>query len=100
MATSAFANLKGGVGKTLVTLGTAHAAVAAGRRVLVVDCDPQVGVTAQLTAFTPDNPLTNSRRFKTPSSAGQVPKTHSRVSCSRSPTSGITSSSTPAPRPT
>lgn len=56
MATSAFANLKGGVGKTLVTLGTAHAGVAAGRRILVVDCDPQVGVTAQLTNFTPDRP--------------------------------------------
>ena len=42
------------------SLGSAHAAAAAGRRVLVVDCDPQVGVTAQLTDFTPDNPAAMS----------------------------------------
>ncbi len=37
MPITVFANLKGGVGKTLVTLGCAHAAAAAGQRVLVVD---------------------------------------------------------------
>ena len=56
MAISAFANLKGGVGKTLVTLGCAHAAVAAGKRVLVVDTDPQGNLTAQLTEYTTDEP--------------------------------------------
>lgn len=36
---------KGGVGKTTVTLGLASAAAAAGRRVLVVDIDPQSSTT-------------------------------------------------------
>jgi chromosome partitioning protein len=41
LRTLAILNQKGGVGKTTVTLGLASAAAVAGRRVLVVDLDPQ-----------------------------------------------------------
>ena len=41
-------SLKGGVGKTTVTLGLASAAMHEGRRVLVVDLDPQANATAGL----------------------------------------------------
>lgn len=45
LRTIAILNQKGGVGKTTVTLGLASAAAAAGRRVLVVDLDPQAAST-------------------------------------------------------
>lgn len=41
-------SLKGGVGKTTVTLGIASAAMTEGRRVLIVDLDPQANATAGL----------------------------------------------------
>ena len=45
MISVALVNQKGGVGKTTVTLGLAGAAAAAGKRVLVIDIDPQANAT-------------------------------------------------------
>ena len=50
--TAAFANLKGGVGKTTLTLHTAHEAAAQGRRVLVIDLDGQCNASEWLTGHT------------------------------------------------
>jgi cellulose biosynthesis protein BcsQ len=41
-------NHKGGVGKTTLTVNIAHAIAETGRRVLLVDSDPQCNLTAQL----------------------------------------------------
>jgi chromosome partitioning protein len=48
MAVTAVVNQKGGVGKTTITLGLAAAGAARGRRVLVVDVDPQANATTGL----------------------------------------------------
>lgn len=65
MAILGVCSLKGGVGKTSITLGLASAALAAGYRTLVVDLDPQAdstlalgatGAAAQDVAAVLDNP--------------------------------------------
>ncbi len=53
LRTLAILNQKGGVGKTTVTLGLASAAASAGRRILVVDLDPQAS-TSWVLGIEPD----------------------------------------------
>jgi chromosome partitioning protein len=48
MRTIAVANQKGGVGKTTTTLNLGAALADMGRRVLIVDCDPQANATSGL----------------------------------------------------
>jgi chromosome partitioning protein len=52
----AVVNQKGGVGKTTVSLAVGVAAARRGRRVLVVDLDPQASATAVLARDTSDRP--------------------------------------------
>lgn len=56
MTITAISNLKGGVGKTTVANGLAHAAASSQRTCLVVDADSQGNSTSHLTGYTRDDP--------------------------------------------
>lgn len=78
MHTVAVLNQKGGVGKTTVTLGLASAAAAAGRRVLVVDLDPQGSSSWVLGAdLADDRPTLGDVLDKTPIKRAIVPSSWS-----------------------
>ena len=53
MKTVAVLNQKGGVGKTTVTANLAHALALAGKKVMLIDLDPQGHLTASLGIFKP-----------------------------------------------
>lgn len=65
MPVIAVTSMKGGVGKTTVTLGLASAARAQGQRVLVIDLDPQgnatMGLAVDAPAFTIGDALADAR---------------------------------------
>lgn len=56
MTITAIANLKGGVGKTTIVNGLAHAAASVQQTCLVVDADSQGNSTKHLTSHTVENP--------------------------------------------
>nr|WP_244285624.1 AAA family ATPase [Caballeronia concitans] len=54
------ANFKGGVAKTTTAVSAAQALTLLGRRVLVIDCDPQ-GTTTQLCGWAPDAEISDDQ---------------------------------------
>ncbi|WP_221274056.1 ParA family protein [Prescottella equi] len=60
MTITAIANLKGGVGKTTVANGLAHAAAASGKSCLLVDADMQGNSTKHLTGYSAADPAPHS----------------------------------------
>jgi chromosome partitioning protein len=65
-------NQKGGVGKTTVTLGLADAAARSGRRVLVVDLDPQANATTGLAVWDPPSTVDRALELERPGILAQV----------------------------
>jgi chromosome partitioning protein len=68
----AVVNQKGGVGKTTVTLGLASAAATRGRRVLVVDLDPQANATSGLGVWNPATTVDAALEADRPGSAASL----------------------------
>jgi chromosome partitioning protein len=72
MAVTAVVNQKGGVGKTTVALGLAAAGAARGRRVLVVDLDPQANATTGLGVFGAERTVEAALERESPGSLAAV----------------------------
>ncbi len=72
MGVTAVVNQKGGVGKTTVTLGLAAAAAADGRRVLVVDLDPQANATTGLGVWDAERTVDHALEGEAPGSLRDV----------------------------
>jgi chromosome partitioning protein len=72
MAVTAVVNQKGGVGKTTVALGLAAASAARGRRVLVVDLDPQANATTGLGTFDASPTIDDALDGESPGSLSRV----------------------------
>jgi len=68
----AVANQKGGVGKTTVTLGVADAAARRGRRVLVIDLDPQANATSGMGLSAPARTVDHALAADRPGSLAEV----------------------------
>jgi chromosome partitioning protein len=72
MPTIAVVNQKGGVGKTTVSLGLASAGSRAGRRVLVVDLDPQANATTGLGVWDARQTIDQALEADQPGVVGQL----------------------------